>query len=133
MEEIRALGTELHMKEEKSGRMSSTPRPWIVTPDGYRIYSTLPDVTDCFDKMICILAHNIYERTLESQGNAKLIVEAVNSHDSLIEQRDALAGALAEMKNYLAIMKERFSPVTDLVGYKDVMSQAEAALAKVRE
>ena len=117
--------------------MNATPRPWIVTPDGYRIYSTLPDVTDCFDKMICILAHNIHERTLESQGNAKLIVEAVNSHDSLVEQRDALAGALQTVLPYAIayVEEDRFIPSTALEAAEaiELVRQAEAALAKVRE
>jgi hypothetical protein len=69
-------------------------------------------------------------------ANAAHIVLACNAHDSLVEQRDALAEALLETRDFLStLLGNNSNEATDLLTNhgEDVEARASAALALVKE
>lgn len=56
----------------------ATPRPWSVTPDGFRIWS------EDAGRVVGWTATNPGGRTDQARADARLIVQAVNAHDALV-------------------------------------------------
>lgn len=81
----------------------ATARPWIVTPDGFRIWS------EDAGRTVGFTASNPGGRTDQARADARLIVQAVNAHYALLEcckaVRDWRRGG-ATVTEYMALIDQ---------------------------
>ena len=102
--------------------MPSTPGPWLITPDGYRVFGCLPGYQNFAGDFVACTAHNKTERTETAKTNARLIAAC----PGLLEALKAATEVLECMAQ--TNMWAHDSPL--LVQCRDAITKAEGGASK---